>query len=208
MNIEWFYGLSPVLQGLFGGAGATLLWELVLRPARARRAVARVLAEEVSLALESCAAARLQLNLTPRAIPGDFQVSVLAFNAISSDLGELPSELIGETVLFYHHIGLANAIPKTFGETIDRLNGLASSCDTGERQSLSRELDQTLVVYRGTLEKLVGRCNSLLPKLRRTAVPLWRIDYLFKRKKLLIVEELNGRVRTHNAKARADLSAS
>ena len=207
MNLDWFTQLSPVLQGLFGGAGATLLWELILRPARARRAVARVLAEEVSLALESCAAGRLQLNLTPRAIPGDFQISTLAFNAISSDLGELPSELIGETVLLYHHIGLVNAIPKTFGESLDKWTALAVVGDTEERQSLRRELDQTLIVYRGSLEKLVERCNAISPKLRRKSVPLWRIDYLFRRKKLLSLEELDERLRTHNAKTRKDLSS-
>ena len=39
IDLSWWTDLSPWLQGLFGGAGVTLLWEGVLKPVRERRSL-------------------------------------------------------------------------------------------------------------------------------------------------------------------------
>jgi hypothetical protein len=59
---NWLTEVSPWVQGLFGGTGATLFWEGILKPVRARRSLAHVLAEEVAHNLQYAAEQRLYLD--------------------------------------------------------------------------------------------------------------------------------------------------
>jgi hypothetical protein len=200
LDLPSFKDLSPWLQGLFGGAGVTFLWEVFLRPSRARRSVARVLAEEVSIGLEHCAAQRLQLELTPTTLPADFQISANAFDALANQLGELPASTVGGVVLFYHQAKVMNGLPIGYGAVHNRWQALATAGDTPERKALKEELERYLLVYKMGLEKMVERANELLPQLRRLSVPMWRVDYLLRKKKLLSIDELQKQVAAHGKK--------
>lgn len=177
--------LSPLVQGLFGGAGATLLWELVLRPSRERRQAARVIAQEVSLCLQLAATARYRAEENSSGIAADFSLPTLAFSAIGGSLGALPTEIVGEVVGFYHYVGTLNVLPGNFGSTLDRYRSLAIVGDTEERQRLKGDLDDQLAAYRSGLEFLAAAANKLLPKLRRLSMSWWRVDYLLSEKKQL-----------------------
>lgn len=182
---RWLSGLSPWIQGFFGGAGATLLWEGVLKPRRARRRVAHALAEEIALALTYAASQRLYVKHLPKGVPGDFAMSDVVFNAVAAQLGELP-ELLGEIVIFYQGVRDLNHLPVGFAESLRAYR----SAEVADQSIHQRELDSILGVYRSGLETCVDRANKLLPKLHKAAIPWYRFDRRLRKPRLLSLDQL------------------
>jgi hypothetical protein len=101
-----------LLTALFGGAGATLLWEVLLRPKRDRRNVAEVLSAELSHNMQMLAATAV--NARPDTVPPDLALSTMVFDAVTEKIGELPSETIGEVVFIYRYFQQLNALPLAY----------------------------------------------------------------------------------------------
>jgi hypothetical protein len=185
LDFRWLTDLSPWLQGLFGGAGITLLWEGFLKPGRDRRSLAHVLAEELSLTVQYAAGQRLYIKHNPKGMPGDFAICDAVFTAVAPRLGELP-DLVGEIVLFYHGVRDLNRLPALYADALDQYR----RGKPPEQAIHDRQMDSVLGVYRTGLEKCVERANALLPKLRRASIPWYRIDLRLRKPKVLSLDSL------------------
>jgi hypothetical protein len=196
--LEWWPAAAPWVQGLFGWAGATLLWEAVLKPARERRSLSHVLADEVAVNLQIAAMQQEYVQRNPKGIPADFAFVTVGFSALAGRLSELPTKLVGDVIVFYAALTEANKIPDRFGALVDERKGLGppgpGSRGRLRHDQLEAELDRVLVIFNGAINATVDRANALLPRLRRASVPRWRVDYLFRRKRMLTRDELRARV--------------
>jgi len=160
-----FGNISPWLQGLFGGAGATLLWELGLKPGRERRALARALGAEVGLNLQYIAGARAVLDRQPRSIPADFKVPTLTFTAVAPVIGQLDAVLVADLTALYAEFFALNDVVEMWNGALTEHRKLSGE-DVGPRKRSEQQLNKMLVVYRTSLDRTVGRANDALPKLR------------------------------------------
>src|SRR5262245_50263233 len=99
MRTEIADGLATVIVGLFGGAGATLIWETAVKPSRDRRAFAQLLRTELAInrgiIKNQIAAHSGNPTLPP---PKGVRLYTTVFDASASRLSDLP---IGVAALTY-----------------------------------------------------------------------------------------------------------
>lgn len=162
---------ASLVAGLFGGAGATLLWELVLRPILGRRALAEVLAAEVSLNLQLLGAAWTMAN--PRKIPPDFSLSTRVFEAIVDRVGELPPQVVAEVVFLYRYFAELNEHPRAYAECVKELRGYEVGSDN--YRACEREVLGHIAVFNQYVEKALTRIGLVQPLLLRQAFPWWSL---------------------------------
>ena len=180
-----------ILTGLFGGAGATLLWELVLKPMRERRGIAEVLSAEVSMNLQLLGAASTLAN--PRKIPPDFRLSTAVFESITDKVGELPPQLVAEVVFLYHYFTELNEQPKAYVDCVKEIRGY----DSGSQncQSAEREILAQVAVFNQYVQKAITRINLVQPLLLKAAFPWWSPRRWRRRPAVLLkMEELQQRM--------------
>jgi len=192
--------MAPVLQGLFGGAGATWLWEGLLKPRRDRRNLARALGAEVGLNMQLVAGASSLLVHKPNQIPLDYSLSAQVFLAVTARIGELEPVLMADVVVFYREIDALNQLPKAFTDALDEYRRI-DRADHAGRERAQRFLDSILTTYRMGLERTVQRGNQVLPRLRRTSRPLL---LRWKRGPTLESSDIDQRVNDLLAQRRAD----
>jgi len=161
--------LTAILLGLFGGAGATLLWELVLKPMRERRNVAEVLSAEVSLNLELLAAA--ELHASPDNVPSDFELSTMVFDAMAERIGELPSQTVREVIFLYRYFKQLNELPKIYVKSVDDFRAVPA--DSPHRKAIESEIRSCAVVFNSYVVKASHRVNLTQPLLIAAAFPWW-----------------------------------
>ena len=180
-----------LLTALFGGAGATLVWELVLKPMRERRAIAEVLSAEISINLQLLAAASSFAN--PKRIPSDFALSTTVFESITDKIGELPPQLVLEVVFLYGYFRELSEQPKAYVECVKEIRGY----DSGSQnyQSVEREILALVAVFNQYVQKAITRINLVQPLLLKAAFPWWSPRRWHRRPALLLnMEELQQRM--------------
>lgn len=163
--------ITSVVSGLFGGIGATLLWEAFLRPVRERRNVAEVLSAEVSLNLQLLAGTHIHTR--PNKVPTDFELSTSIFDSVVSRIGELPPDVVGDVILLYKYFRRLNSIPKTYEQYVDDLR--ATSDNAPHLELMQSEIQQCIEVFNGHVVKAIDRTNLVQPQLLSVAFPWWSI---------------------------------
>lgn len=161
--------VQALLVGLFGGAGATFVWELVLKPLRERRAVAEVLSAEVSMNLQLLAAAKTLASSTR--LPADFTVSTAVFDSVVTRIGELPPRLVGEVVFLYSYFSELNGQPRMYRESVKELR--AYQAGTQKYTQVQMELLAQVGVFNQYVDKVIARVNLIQPLLLKAAFPWW-----------------------------------
>jgi hypothetical protein len=78
-----------ILGGLFGGAGATLIWEMAIRPVREGRAFSRLLLTELVIN-RRIIAERIRILDTNPLPPKGFRLYTVIFDSSAGRLSELP----------------------------------------------------------------------------------------------------------------------
>lgn len=164
--------LAPWVQGAFGGVGATLLWEAVLRPQREKRALATVLTEEINHNLQFAGIARSHIRTKPTTLPGDFSLSTLVFDSVADRIGMLPS-LTAEIVLHYRRAHSMNDLRAGWEPCLRDYRAAKVSAPV-QAAALKSELDSMLVAYRQGLDSLIKEASVLLPKIRRASIAWWQ----------------------------------
>lgn len=191
--------MAPILQGLFGGVGATLVWEGILKPRRERRSLARALGTEVGLNMQMIAGGLSLLTHKPNHIPLDFSLSAQVFASVSSRIGELEPVLLADLVVFYREVDALNQLPKAHAAALDDYRRI-DRADHAAKERAQRLIDSIRTTYSMALERTLRRGNQVLPKLRRTSRPLilrWR------RGPTLESSEMDRRVHDHFAQRQA-----
>jgi len=161
--------LITVITALFGGAGATLVWELLLKPMRDRRSLAEVLSAEVSINMQLLGAAKVMA--TPRKVPPDFRLSTHVYNSVLPRLGEPPSALVGEVVFLYRYFEEMNEHPKLYTQLLDTFR--ATDPRSPHRKVIDREIQATIHVFNSYTVKAINRVNIVQPMLLSAAFPTW-----------------------------------
>lgn len=158
--------LSPILSGLFGGAGAVLLWEGVLKPVAVRRRTAKVLGAEVSFNKLVMIAHRSGRTVDPGGLPADFHLTSRGFDVVVDGIAELSVEFLVPVLLFYERVRHLNAVAEAYWRDVDRWKAMQPG---DERKSSERELDRTLSVFDSGLDVAIREAEQLIPKLREVA---------------------------------------
>ena len=161
--------MRELVLGLFGGAGATFLWELILKPMREGRSLAEVLSAEVSLNIQLLGAAKL--HASPTKVPPDFELSTMVFDAVAAQIGGLQSQTVGEVIFLYRYFKQLNELPKTYVGFVNDLRGLPTISD--HRGLLEKELRACVEVFNSYIEKAIARANITQPMLLTAAFPWW-----------------------------------
>jgi hypothetical protein len=163
-----FSEIAPWIQGLFGGGAVTLLWELGLKPAREKRALAIGLGAEVSCNLHTVALAKSALRNQPNTIPRDFCVATLTFTAVAPVIGLLGASLVSQLTALYIRFTALNALRERWGTVMDEYRSLSGE-QVGPRTRCERELEEMRGVYRVALSETLDLANASLPGLRKAA---------------------------------------
>ena len=162
----------PFIGGLFGGAGATLLWEVFVRPVITGRSVAEVLAAEVSMNLELLAEFQA-LSQKRSGIPADLELSTIIFENLVDRIGDLRPDLVGEIVFLYKYFDQINETPKAWVDGVEELRGYQP--DSENYWKAEHELRQMIAVFKQSVEKAITRINLVQPKLLESASPWWSL---------------------------------
>ncbi|MGE0554330.1 MAG: hypothetical protein AB7R55_12960 [Gemmatimonadales bacterium] len=181
---RWLADQGPLIQGLFGGAGVTLLWEGLLKPRRELRSLARVLADEIEHDGQQGFRVMLYLAATKKERPGDLVFSTAVFDAVAARIGEL-GDVCAAVVLFYQRVAAIRLMPEQYDEDLARLRQIKLSTPTRFEtregpghtyaiKAIERDLDLTLVAMRDSCKSLGEQARVLVAALRRLSTPWWR----------------------------------
>jgi hypothetical protein len=157
------------LLGLFGGVGAVIIWEIFIRPLREGRALAEVLAAEISFNLEYLVAASLKPRTT--GIGVDFSVSTSVFDSTVDRIGMLPPRLVGEVVFLYRYSSELNQLPKAYADLLTQYRSYGAG--TENKLGSERELKGAIAVFGQNLDKAIKRIELVQPLLLAAARPWW-----------------------------------
>jgi hypothetical protein len=155
--------LAGSLLGLFGGVGATALWEGLVRPRRDARNIARSLSAEIRLNHERLVRAVKTREESPRSIPFNVHLSTLVFESAVEKLAELPEEVLPDLVRVYHRFTSINAIRNHLIGFWDQ----AQSTEGSAAAVLAQRIEQGLEGLDFNVQGALVECDELLPKLVR-----------------------------------------
>lgn len=155
-----------------------IVWEAILKPDREKRSLARVLSQEMSLVMQNAAVAHLRSMDNPKGISPNFSLPTIAFDAVCTQIGYLPSGLVFRIIQFYFLAKSVNTLPGRFESTYREFQAARI---TGGGQEHKDELDDILALYKQGLEHLVKMANDILPDLHRASVPLWHPEHYFRK---------------------------
>jgi hypothetical protein len=130
--VQWLKDIPPVRQGFLGGARTTLLSAEVLKPARACRRFARVLAGEISLNAQIAGTMQVYLTREARHVPSDFGFVTGTFTAVANRVGKLPTRLVTSVMLCCASVAQANELPPMCAEII---SGPQPGLERGQAQA-------------------------------------------------------------------------
>jgi hypothetical protein len=173
--VDQVVGRHPWVVGVLGWAGATVVWEGIVKRSSERRGLAYMLAQELMVNKVLAHGYLEKSEQNPGGIPADLHFSDVAFLAITARLGELPRGVAGPLIIYYDRIRTLNQTSKTFEGFLRRFQDLQKDNTTPMWPSSPalrlerRHLDATLEVYRRSLNALIEHSNELLPRLWRFA---------------------------------------
>lgn len=183
--------ISTILLALFGGAGATLTWEALLKPHLDRRSLAEVLAAEISINLQLLGVAKVGASATK--VPPDFALGMSVYSSVLPRLGVLPPRLVGEAVFLYRYFEELSRLPTRYVHLIAELR--TSDENPSLRAGLEKELQVCVNVFNSYVDKAIDRINLVQPMLLAAAFPRWSFRrYKRRRSESLSFEEIARRL--------------
>jgi hypothetical protein len=133
-----------IVLALFGGIGATVIWEGLVGPWQTRRNLARALQVEISLNLQLLAFS-LAERPPARSLPVDLLLSTVIFKAVLDKLPNFPLKAYRYVFNLYSKFDYLNSLQKIYSEAVDRLRSAPE--DSKYRVNLQNELDQTIDAF-------------------------------------------------------------
>lgn len=164
--------LAGILLGAALGFFATVVAEAFVRPRLARRSLAELLANDLSVHMQSIVTELAQRTMNKRSVPLPRPFPSPVYSAIVSRLGELPAQLVGEVLLVYRLIERLNEIASRASAALGRMQD-ADAIDRAVPAHLEEEVASNLASYDRFLRNTGERMNALQPKLIAVASPWW-----------------------------------
>jgi hypothetical protein len=163
--------LGAVLLAILSGAGGSALLELYWKPRRDRRRAASLIQAEVLLNAQLILLQAHARQQKPRAIPRDFRMSHMAWDASSSIVSELDPGVLKRLVLLYNRFETVNELVPLYADASDQLDACAA--DAPKRPKLTKYVNSIIDVFNTTLDSAFDDSKVLLPSLLSAAgIPL------------------------------------
>jgi len=166
-NTNLLQVLGGSILGLFGGVGATVVWEGLVRPARNRKHLARLLVAEIRMNLRQVEWMIESRKANPEFLPLNLSLGTSIFDSFSAQVGDLPEELLLELIELYTRFRNLTQVGATLPTLLEEYE---LSPEASDRKTIleSRIISRIDGLYGG-----LGRCKdnigTLLPKLVRCA---------------------------------------
>ena len=152
--------VAEALIGFFGGAGAVLIWELILKPRRERRNVARVIAAEVLVNLQFMYGRRVRQRSAPTHVPASSSLSLVAFQSVGDRIGELPADEIRAVVELYAHFDMLNRLVRHHSASVEKRDAYPPDSDDWHRYH--RRKSVTLDAFKAGMEATISDGERVL----------------------------------------------
>ena len=200
----WVESIIPFLKGALGWSAASFAVENFIKPSRARRQLARVLAEEVAQILQIAVHQAEYLRLEPNSVPGDFVLHSDVYRALTARVGELPDDVVGDLILFYQRVHTLNTDSANMRTLIDDVASIKSDPDRHGGLNVlaakSEHLRRGMIVWREHFPVIIQQTDRVLRRLRIAETPFGRLGYWFRRKPTLDPEQVRSAVEARSAK--------
>jgi hypothetical protein len=157
--------LAGSLLGLFGGVGATAIWEGLVRPHRDRRNIARSLATEICLNRDRIEQVKVSRRETPRDVPLNVRLSTAAYESLAEKISELPEEILPALMTVYHRFTSINALTTRMADDLQKFQEAPSETE----EIFARRLDEAFHWLDEGLEVISPTIADVLPQLVRLA---------------------------------------
>lgn len=198
----WVQEAWPFLKGIIGWGAASFVVENFFKPRKARRSLAHVLAEEVSLNLQLVVSQLAWFGLHPNEIPADLKLLDRVYETNTARIGELPDELTGPLILHYERIGTINRLTGDLGRLADEIQTIKRDPDRhGGVEALKvagERMRRGMLVYKAAFAAALEEGDFLLRKLRVLETFGGRVGYWFRKKPMLDTGEAHQKVVAHS----------
>ena len=185
----WLNEWTPFLKGAVGWSAAGFINESLIKPSRARRRLAHVLAEEVAQNLRLLVLQTEFFKVAPSELPADFKLSDTIYRAVVARIGELPDTLTGDLLLFYLRVENINTMMKDILIVHDLVEVIKRDPDRNggiERLVAKQEyLRRAILVYKESFAVGLEQADLALRRLRVEETFLGAFGYRFRRKPML-----------------------
>lgn len=162
--------LVTLLIGLFGGAGATLLWETVIKPRRDSRAFAKLLMTELAvnrvIVLDLLESHRGHPDRDPRM---GVKLYSTIFSSSASRLADLPPDVAALSYWAYRYFDQLNEMNSHYWSVAERIS---FSHARGREDPFLAELRSVYVLY---LEHCLLHIDKVRTAIEYASLPLWSI---------------------------------
>jgi hypothetical protein len=138
---------------------------MLLKPRRERKSVGRTLAGEASLNLQMIALQLAARERYPNSIPADFRLSTLAFQALASQIGSLPSDARQSVILLYNRVDYLNRSVDLYGQFLDKLR--STPADDPHRLTYERQVDAAIEAFYRILDTTFDSANRTIELLHK-----------------------------------------
>jgi hypothetical protein len=182
--------IETILLGLFGGLGATVIWDFIKTPIQTAR-LARGIAAEVKLMRSNIADRYESVTADLLVTPGRFTVPPTVFAANAGRVGELA--VVEGLVLFYAQVVALRDAVDAWNDEVD-LIGANRMVALPENVEIKRSL------YCKLAEQALTSSGDVLPKLTRLTRP-WFDLRRWKRVNVETLQEIKQAAATGRSRA-------
>ena len=146
--------IGSIVLALLAGAGGSALLELIWRPRRAKRRVARLLNAEIAQNTQLLALKAAMARIHPSTLGPGFRLSRLVWDAATDAVPELPEDVLREVIALY----------SSYEEINRDAASIESMIDAGETRAgddlRSTRIAQQVVIAMGVLNEQVIRASE------------------------------------------------
>jgi hypothetical protein len=159
------------------GSIVTLFWEALLAPGVAARSLAEILSVDLSLHMQTIAAAITKSQKNPKSVPYPRPLPLGLYQGVSDRIGELPRDLVGPTLHLYQVFERLNQIAERADGLHTRLRELPD--DSSQYEGLRDQLASEVALYSQFSENAIARIRLVQPKMIKAARPRWSPRFWF-----------------------------
>jgi hypothetical protein len=160
-------GAGTIILALLAGAGGSALLELFWKPRRDRRRAATLVLSEVAFNTELLLLQAHARFKNRQAIPADFALSTMGWDAAGDLVSELPVKMLRELVLLYNQFQSLNRHVSAFGDYLREFESQPKG--SAERAKADIQVMSTIDVFNTGIDSTISNAQALLPELAKVA---------------------------------------